>query len=364
MSLKGDRVKPSFASNPNQMATSAECAVNVDSTMNKLKALEIKPVQAISNFTWHEDLLKDEVRTRAFQSAILENRHIFKGKVVLDVGCGSGLFCLFAAKAGAHHVYGVENSNMALAAENNVKGNGFENRITIIQGKMSEVTLPVEKVDVIISDWMGYCLFMDSFVDSVIDARDKYLNEGGIMFPDSIAMYVLGIEDRRYKQDKIDWWISVHGYDMSCMRKQVMLEPSVDGVNPKQICTSNFKFKEFDLYTIKKEDKSFKVPFALKGERRDYLTALVVYFTVRFTKCHTFVGFSTSPRSKWTHWKQTVFYLERPLKIDKGETVNGEFKCIADGDMAPNMAFEITLSFKGKADDTESHVRYFMKSFS
>ena len=54
-----------------------------------------------AHFGIHEEMLKDEVRTRSYMNAILQNKHLFKGKVVLDVGCGTGILCMFAAKAGA-----------------------------------------------------------------------------------------------------------------------------------------------------------------------------------------------------------------------------------------------------------------------
>jgi protein arginine N-methyltransferase 1 len=50
----------------------------------------------------HEEMLKDQVRTRTYQNAILQNPDLFKGKVVLDVGCGTGILSLFAAKVGEH----------------------------------------------------------------------------------------------------------------------------------------------------------------------------------------------------------------------------------------------------------------------
>ena len=47
--------------------------------------------------------------------------------------------------------------------------------VTIIKGKVEEVELPVEKVDIIISEWMGYCLFYESMLNTVLYARDKWL---------------------------------------------------------------------------------------------------------------------------------------------------------------------------------------------
>lgn len=55
----------------------------------------------------HEEMLKDEVRTLTYRNAIYHNKHLVKDKVVLDVGCGTGILSMFAARAGAKHVIGV-----------------------------------------------------------------------------------------------------------------------------------------------------------------------------------------------------------------------------------------------------------------
>lgn len=60
-----------------------------------------------SHFGIHEEMLKDRVRTLAYMRSIVDNKHLFKDKVVLDVGCGTGILCMFAAKAGAKKVIGV-----------------------------------------------------------------------------------------------------------------------------------------------------------------------------------------------------------------------------------------------------------------
>ncbi len=148
-----------------------------------------------SNFYIHEEMLKDSVQTRAYQKAIEGNPQDFKDKVVLDIGCGTGILSIFAARAGAKHVYAIENAEIALFAELIIKENGLSDKITVIKGKMEEVTLPVPKVDIIISEWMGYFLLYESMLDSVLWARDKYLVKGGKMLPDKVQMFVAAIED-------------------------------------------------------------------------------------------------------------------------------------------------------------------------
>jgi type I protein arginine methyltransferase len=97
----------------------------------------------------HEEMLKDEVRTRTYQRAITENRHLFTDKVVLDVGCGTGILSMFAAQAGAKQVYAVDCSSIIEQARKIVQRNGFEDKITLIRGKIEEIELPVKKVDII-----------------------------------------------------------------------------------------------------------------------------------------------------------------------------------------------------------------------
>jgi protein arginine N-methyltransferase 1 len=272
-------------------------------------------------------MLKDEVRTRTYMDAILRNRHLFAGKVVLDVGCGTGILSIFAAKAGAKHVYGVDMSAIAEQAKQIVADNGFADRITIIRGKVEEVELPVDKIDIIISEWMGYFLLYESMLDTVIWARDRWLRPGGLVFPDRCTLHLLAIEDAEYRREKIEWWSSVYGVDMSCIGRLALSEPLVDNVDPKQVCSQPALLATFDIKTMRKEDATFAAPFSLTVTRNDYVHALVAYFDVEFGDCHKPVGFSTAPRARSTHWKQTVFYLEDTLIVHQGDEISGDITC-------------------------------------
>lgn len=144
---------------------------------------------------------------------------------------------MFAAKAGAAKVIAIECSNIADYAVKIIEANNFHNVISLVKGKVEEVSLPdgIEQVDIIISEWMGYCLFYESMLDTVLYARDKWLKADGMMFPDRCTLFVTAIEDRQYKDDKINWWHEVYGFDMSLIRKVAISEPLVDVVDPKQV---------------------------------------------------------------------------------------------------------------------------------
>lgn len=109
----------------------------------------------------------------------------------------------FAVKAGAKHVIGVDMSTIIEKAKEIVAVNGMSDKITLLQGKMEDVVLPFPKVDIIISEWMGYFLLYESMLDTVLWARDKYLVKDGLIFPDKATIFMAGIEDGDYKEDKI-----------------------------------------------------------------------------------------------------------------------------------------------------------------
>ncbi|XP_066399300.1 probable protein arginine N-methyltransferase 1 [Miscanthus floridulus] len=300
-----------------------------------------------SHFGIHEEMLKDVVRTKTYQNVISQNSYLIKDKVVLDVGAGTGILSLFCAKAGAKHVYAIECSQMADMAKEIVKSNGYSDVITVIKGKVEEIELPVPKVDVIISEWMGYFLLFENMLNTVLYARDKWLVDGGVVLPDKTSLRLTAIEDAEYKEDKIEFWNNVYGFDMSCIKKQAMMEPLVDTVDANQIVTNCPLLKTMDISKMTPGDTSFTVPFKLVAERNDYIHALVAYFDVSFTKCHKLMGFSTGPRSKATHWKQTVLYLEDVITICQGETLTGSMTVTPNKNNPRDIDIKLKYSING-----------------
>jgi predicted RNA methylase len=120
-------------------------------------------------------------------NAIMNNASSFKDKVVLDIGCGTGILSIFAARAGAKKVYAIDFADIADYATNIVATNNLSNIITVIKSKVEEANIP-EPVDIIISEWMGYFLIYESMLDSVLYARDKWLKPDGIVKRISYAL--------------------------------------------------------------------------------------------------------------------------------------------------------------------------------
>ena len=150
-------------------------------------------------FLYHQkQMLMDNVRMKAYHNAIMQNKSLFEGKVVLDVGTGSGVLAIWAAQAGAAKVYAVEYTDMAVHARKMVEQNGVSDIVEVIQSSVEDLELPC-KVDIIVSEWMGYFLLRESMLDSVIRARNKWMKPEGSMFPSHATMYwsaVSNEEDR------------------------------------------------------------------------------------------------------------------------------------------------------------------------
>jgi protein arginine N-methyltransferase 1 len=107
------------------------------------------------------------------------------------------------------------------------------------------------------------------------------------------------------------------------MKDVALTEPLVDTVEVKALVTDPCAVITFDLYTVTPNDLSFKAPFNLVAKRNDFIHALIAWFDIEFTSCHKPIRFSTGPHAKYTHWKQTVFYLQDVLTVEENESVAG-----------------------------------------
>jgi len=226
-----------------------------------------------AHFGIHHEMLSDKIRTQSYKDAVCKNSSSLKDKFILDLGCGTGILCMFAADTGAKQIFGVECADIAEAAIQIVKENGFEDRIKIIKGKVEEIELPIRRVDIIISEWMGYFLLYESMVDTVLYARDKWLANDGILLSDQARIHLCAIEDEQFRRSKLEFWDDVYGYKMSFIKNSALTEPLVDVVSANQIISSSDCILELDLYTITVFDLDFETQFSLH------------FFSKRFLSC-------------------------------------------------------------------------------
>ena len=140
------------------------------------------PDPMYAEFEVHRTMICDRVRTGAFRRAI--DSVVRPGDIVLDVGAGSGILSVFAARAGAARVYAVERTSAAVLAQELAAANGVAEIVQVIHGDVIDVELP-ERVDVIVSEWLGGFGIDEGMLVPVIVARDRWLKPGGVMIPRS-----------------------------------------------------------------------------------------------------------------------------------------------------------------------------------
>lgn len=297
-----------------------------------------------SHSSIHETMLRDEVRTNAYKNAILLNAAtLFKDKVVIDIGCGTGILSLFAAKAGAKKVIAIDASDIYTEATEIVNLNGYSDVITILHGKVEDLIaqqkLPLgkdEKANVIISEWMGYSLFFETMLPSVLKVRDLCMdkrNGMGTMFPNGCSIMLEGASDSH-----LDYWDNVYGMKMHPMKtrvaKELKKDMAVEIVQPENVVTDRATLKDWNLNECADRELDFSVPFELKlqegKEDSVRLDKLVVSFDIAFDLPKTTpVYFSTGCQSEPTHWKQTTLWID-PINgsptLKAGEIMKGTFQ--------------------------------------
>jgi protein arginine N-methyltransferase 3 len=309
----------------------------------------------------HEQMLKDKARTEAYRDFIYENKDIFKNKIVLDVGCGTGILSMFAARAGAKQVFSVDNSAIIEKAKLNIIENGFEGVITCIRGKVEEIELPVQHVDIIVSEWMGYFLLFEAMLDSVLVARDRWLKpETGIMAPSQTRILMAALDDEDLKNDRVNFWNDVYGFKMSAMKEPTLNEAVVDFIKASSVCSDVVILKDLPLQTITIKQLDFVSRFEVVVQRDGSVNAFGGWFDTWFTRDghdipkdqqmqkvegETFM--TTSPFGEDTHWKQTTFILENPLAVKKGDRIQGVFTCHKGTDNPRELECEIEYTFNG-----------------
>lgn len=138
--------------------------------------------------TIHQSLLRDMNRNRAFYRALEET--VTKDSKVLDIGSGTGIWAIIAARLGARRVVAIEQEVLltglirALARDN-----GVADRVEVIQGNAGQVQLGKE-FDVVISETIGHLIFDEQIVQIMIDARKRFLRSNGVLIPNAVALVV------------------------------------------------------------------------------------------------------------------------------------------------------------------------------
>ncbi|XVF67048.1 hypothetical protein PTKIN_Ptkin10aG0089700 [Pterospermum kingtungense] len=324
----------------------------------------------------------------------MQHQSFIEGKVVMDVGCGTGILSIFCAQAGAKRVYAVDASDIAVQANEVVKANNLADKVIVLHGRVEDVEID-EGVDVIISEWMGYMLLYESMLGSVITARDRWLKRGGLILPSNATLYMAPITHPDRYNDSIEFWHNVYGIDMSAMlqlaKQCAFEEPCVETITGENVLTWPHVVKHVDCYTIQLHElESVSTRYKFQSMMRAPLHGFAFWFDVEFSgpanspannhAPSSLIGsssnnlvdgiqkkkranpndalvLSTAPEDPPTHWQQTLIYFYDPIEVEQDQIVEGSLTLTQSKENRRFMNIHLEYSSGGRSYVKESVMR-------
>lgn len=274
---------------------------------------------------WHLEMLADGARNQLYDKAI--RAAVFEGATVLDIGTGSGLLAMMAVRAGAAKVIACEMvPTLADIAREVVKDNGFEDKITIINKKSTDLKMGEdldEKVDIVVSEILDVGLLGEGVIPSVRDALANLAKPGAKLVPQGADIYVQLIETS-YKH-KLNPLKELEGFDLSAFGAYIAettYSRVVFDFEPHRKLSMPVKALSFDFSNpgprvLNNEAKTtaIKVPVTASG---------TCYGVAFWFELHLFDDIKASSGSdgELLHWGQAMRYFTEPLEVREGETIS------------------------------------------
>lgn len=261
----------------------------------------------------HELMLSDSIRVQTFKEAI--SMSVQEGDIVLDMGAGTGILSFFAVQAGASKVYAVEPTRTIDLARDIARKNNLEDKIEFINSDMKSAKIP-EKVDCIISEWMGIFGLQENLLPNVAYARKSFLKEGGIMLPSEVKLFFVPIENQELHYQNSCRWNEFYGLDFSPFALQQSKEIILSKISdtsflsmPKDVVTINVKTdcsSEYDL----------EVEYQI--QRKGLCHGFAGWFQANFQGD---ISLDTSPNKPQTHWQQGYLPLVNPIEFNNQDSI-------------------------------------------
>ena len=190
-------------------------------------------------------------------------------------------------------------------------------------------------------------------LEAFINARDRFLKEGGLVMPSRGDIYAQPITDGALWQEqeaKASFWRSqdFHGVDLSALHDAALDEyfgQAVVGYYPPEAAVSDdVATYKFDFGTCSVADlRKFEIPFSFRITRTAILHGFGCWFDARFDGSTERVVLSTSPKAPGTHWYQSRLLLRRPVAVNPGQTVSGTLKFAVNDRLSYDVDVDVVL---------------------
>ncbi len=263
----------------------------------------------------HRTMICDRVRTEGFRRAI--DAVVRPGDIVLDIGAGSGILSMFAARAGAARVYAVERTTVAVLAQELAVANGLAGIIQVIHGDVMDVDLP-ERVDVIVSEWLGGFGIDEGMLPPVIAARDRWLKPGGVMIPQSVTAWTALVHDRYLDETVTFLRDNPYGLTLAGLVEVTVNEISYSGTfrhlaeGDRRSESGRLWTTDADRISLEQAESPHEAETLLRVHDHGTANALALWFSADLAPG---VSLSIGPDDPPTHWGMTTAPLRSPVKL-------------------------------------------------
>ncbi len=303
------------------------------------------------NINVHKMMLRDRMRCEAFCNALRET--IKPGDIVLDIGAGTGILSLFSAKAGAKKVYAVERTNIAQLAKKIISDNNLEKHIEVLQDDMESLTLP-EKVDVIVSEWLGGYGVDENLLPIIIEARDRWLKPEGTLIPSHVSSWIVPVWDKNMDEDISFWNAHPYGINLSSIGTATASQFHCcrNDVKEEDCLTEAQQMWEIDVYSypFEKVKGSFSAHLEFQAMRDEKFNGLAAWF---YAQLSSKIAVTNAPSAPDTHWGRWIFPIGESISIKNGAKIDVEFSPKPMRNGSSKVYWKVkTGEYKYKSEDT------------
>ena len=262
---------------------------------------------------FYGQMLADTSRMEAHSAAL--RRTVTPESVVLDLGCGPGVFALLACKLGARRVFAVEPDNVIQLAREAAIANGFDDRIEFFQNLSTDITLP-EPADVIISDLRGVLPWYQQHIPSIVDARNRFLALGGILIPHRDVLWAAVVDAPDRYQEIVEPWRS-NGLDLSAARRVVTNTWRKTRIKPDELLVQPSRWATLDYHEIQSPNIRAEIKWQIA--RSGTAHGLAVWFD---SELIDEIGFSNHPGGPELIYGNGLFPFSHPVEVVEGDRIH------------------------------------------
>jgi precorrin-6B methylase 2 len=288
---------------------------------------------------YHRTLIADTARNEAFYAAL--KAAIVPGKtVVADIGAGTGLLGLFASKIGAKTVYLFETAEVAGVADKILKANRAKN-CQLIPCHSTEFNDRLQ-VDLIVSETLGNYALEENIIETLNDARKRFLKTGGSIIPSALSQFVCPVVAPRLNSELQAWDRVGHGLDLSIARTMSFNNVYVRTLKPAELLDAGASAVAWDKIDLTRDAKA-----ARKGEARwkVYNPHTIYGFAYWWSaQLNTNVTLDTGPASPATHWEQLYFPMLEPVALKAGDSIAVTLKSRSSEAAGTHLAWAVSHS--------------------